>query len=58
LVQQEGPVADALLQAADAHGSDLILMGGYGHSPIVELLSGSVVDKVLRSSKQPVLLCR
>jgi nucleotide-binding universal stress UspA family protein len=58
LVQQEGPVADALLQAADAHGSDLILMGGYGHSPIVELVSGSVVDKVLRSSKQPVLLCR
>ena len=58
LVQQDGPVANALLQAADARRSDLILMGGYGHSPIVELVSGSVVDQVLRSSKQPVLLCR
>jgi nucleotide-binding universal stress UspA family protein len=58
LVQQDGPVADALLQAAGAHGNDLILMGGYGHRPIVELVSGSVVDQVLRSSKQPVLLCR
>jgi nucleotide-binding universal stress UspA family protein len=52
LVQQDGPVADALLQAAGAHGNDLILMGGYGHRPIVELVSGSVVDQVLRSSKQ------
>ena len=58
LVQQEGPVADALLQAADAHGSDLILMGGYGHSPIAELVSGSVVDEVLRASNRPVLLGR
>ena len=58
LVQQEGPVADALLLAAKTHGSDLIVMGGYEHSPIVELMSGSVVDNVLRASKQPVLLCR
>lgn len=58
LVRQEGPVAEAILETARTHGSDLVLMGGYGRSPLVELVSGSVVDKVLRASHQPVLLCR
>jgi nucleotide-binding universal stress UspA family protein len=58
LIQQEGPVAEALMHVADKHDSDLVLMGGYGHNPFVELLSGSVVDEVLRASKQPVMLCR
>jgi nucleotide-binding universal stress UspA family protein len=57
-VRQEGPVPEAILRAAAVHSSDLILMGGYGHSPLVELVSGSVVDEVLRASEQPVLLCR
>lgn len=58
LLEREGPTAEAILQAAEAHGSDLIVMGGYGRSPLVELLSGSVVDQVLRASRQPVLLAR
>jgi nucleotide-binding universal stress UspA family protein len=34
------------------------LMGGYGHSPVLEVVLGSVVDTVLRASQQPVLVCR
>jgi nucleotide-binding universal stress UspA family protein len=51
-------VADAILRTAAAHASDLIVMGGYGHYPVVELMLGSVVDDLLRASQQPVLICR
>jgi nucleotide-binding universal stress UspA family protein len=57
-VEERGPVADAILRTAQERGSDLILMGGYGHLPVRELLFGSTVDQVLRGSGQPVLVCR
>jgi nucleotide-binding universal stress UspA family protein len=33
-------------------------MGGYGHSPVMEVVLGSAVDQVLRESRQPTLICR
>ncbi len=58
LLQKHGSVAEVILDAAQEHGSNLILMGGYGHSPVLEVVLGSVVDRVLRASQQPVLVCR
>jgi nucleotide-binding universal stress UspA family protein len=57
-VEERGPVADAILRTAQTRESDLILMGGYGHLPVRELLFSSTVDQVLRGSQQPVLICR
>ncbi|MBC8449701.1 MAG: universal stress protein [Chloroflexi bacterium] len=57
-VQETGPVAVAILKAADEHGSDLIVMGGYGFSPVLEVVLGSAVDQVLRASRRPLLICR
>jgi nucleotide-binding universal stress UspA family protein len=57
-VEQRGPVADTILRTAEACDSDLILMGGYGHLPVRELLLSSTVDQVLSGSRQPVLICR
>jgi nucleotide-binding universal stress UspA family protein len=57
-VRQRGPAAEAILGTARDHGCDLILMGGYAHSPVVEVVLGSVVDRVLRKSQWPVLICR
>ncbi len=57
-LEEHGPVADAILRAAAAHASDLILMGGYGFNPLLEAVIGSAVDQVLREAKQPVLICR
>ncbi len=57
-VEERGPVADAILRTAQERDSDLILMGGYGHLPVRELLFSSTVDQVLRGSGQPVLICR
>ena len=56
--QCEGPVAPSLLVMAEETHSDLILMGGYGTSPLFNLLTDDVVDQILRGSGRPVLLCR
>ncbi|HJZ46140.1 MAG TPA: universal stress protein [Roseiflexaceae bacterium] len=56
--EENGPVADAILRAATAQASDLILIGGYGFNPLLEAVIGSTVDQVLRETRQPVLICR
>jgi nucleotide-binding universal stress UspA family protein len=58
LVAGRGPVAETILKEAEARNCDLILMGGYGHSPMVEIVLGSAIDQVLRESCCPVLVCR
>ena len=57
-VEERGAVEEAILNAARAHDSELIVMGGYGFSPVLEIVLGSAVDQVLRESQQPVLICR
>lgn len=56
--QCDGPVAPTLLVMAEETQSDLIIMGGYGTSPLFNLLNDDVVDQILRSSGRPILLCR
>ncbi len=57
-VSAEAEVGDAVMALAASRGCDLILMGGYGSSPAVELVVGSPVDRVLRLSEVPILVCR
>jgi len=57
-VLETGPVAPTMLSVADERQCNLILMGGYGHGPVVEVVVGSDVDSVLRESRSPVLICR
>lgn len=57
-LDQDGPVVDTILQTAAETGCDLILMGGYGYSPVKEIILGSSVDQVLRASTIPTLICR
>ena len=51
-------VADAILRRASEDSCDLILMGGYGMGPVVEAVIGSTVDRLLRKSTRPILICR
>jgi nucleotide-binding universal stress UspA family protein len=55
---ERGDVADAVLRSADQLGSNLIIMGGYGQGPVLEVVLGSSIDQVLRRSRQPILICR
>ncbi len=57
-IQAQGPVAGTILQTAAEYGCDLIIMGGYGFNPVMEIVLGSAVDEVLRTTKHPVLICR
>jgi nucleotide-binding universal stress UspA family protein len=56
--EEQGEAGSAILVAAERHKSELIVMGGYGSSPMLQIALGSAVDQVLRSSLHPVLICR
>lgn len=55
---ETGDVAEAIINASDAHQADLIIMGGYGFNSVMEIILGSAVDQVLRQARKPVLICR
>jgi nucleotide-binding universal stress UspA family protein len=57
-VREERTTAEAVLHVAGKHESNLLLMGGYGATPVLEIVLGSAVDQVLRESNMPVLICR
>jgi len=54
----DGNPADEILKLAEKESVDLIVMGTLGSSGIERFLLGSVADKVIRSSRIPVLTVR
>lgn len=58
LVAKDGDVAESILQTAQEECVDWIIMGGYGMNPIMEVALGSAVDRVLRESEHPIMICR
>ena len=58
MVEGQGPVAAEIMVTTEEQGCDLIIMGGYGFTPLLEVALGSVVDEVLRTSRRPMLICR
>ena len=51
----EGDVSQALLDFADQHGIDLIVIGTHGRKGLGKILMGSVAEHVFRQSPVPVL---
>jgi nucleotide-binding universal stress UspA family protein len=49
--------AAAILRAAEADRSDIVVVGTRGHGGAARLILGSVADKVIRGSHVPVLVC-
>jgi len=45
-----------ILQVVEEINADLIIMGGYGLSPLFEMFFGSTVDGVLRGTRVPVIV--
>ncbi|HTN62131.1 MAG TPA: universal stress protein [Devosia sp.] len=50
--------ADAIVETAEQHGSDLIVMGSHGRRGIGRLLLGSQAAEVLARSQIPVLIVK
>lgn len=57
-VEIASPIAQAILSLAEDQKTDMLLMGGYGARPVVEVVLGSTVDRVLRETHLPTLICR
>ena len=53
-----GYPAEEILAIAGAEGCDMIVMGTHGRKGIDRILFGSVAEKVVKSSKVPVLTVR
>jgi nucleotide-binding universal stress UspA family protein len=54
----KGVVADEILNFADKHGVDLIVVGSHGRVGFERFALGSVSEKVVRHAKVPVLVVR
>ncbi len=52
------PPAEVILDYVDRLNVDLLLLGGYSHNPILEVVQGSGVDEILRRTRIPLLICR
>jgi nucleotide-binding universal stress UspA family protein len=53
-----GVPVDEINQAIDDHGVDLVVMGTHGRTGLRHLVAGSVTERVVRSSRVPVLTIR
>ena len=53
-----GQPADAIVEYADTHDIDLIVMGTHGRGGVEKMWLGSVTEKVLRKAHCPVLALR
>lgn len=58
LLQGKQTVAGQIMAYAHEHERNVILIGGYGRQPMLEVVLGSVVDHLLREWTLPLLICR
>ena len=58
LVTRAGYANEVILDAMAEGDHDLLVIGAYGHSRIIEMVLGSTTEYVLRNATAPVFLCR
>ncbi|SME88564.1 Nucleotide-binding universal stress protein, UspA family [Tistlia consotensis] len=56
VISKEISIADTILSSASDLGSDLLVMGAYGHSRLRELVMGGVTRSVLQHLAMPALM--
>jgi nucleotide-binding universal stress UspA family protein len=57
-VIEGGPPAEAIVQASERLGVDVISMGSHGAGALARVVLGSVAEGVVRTSRKPVLVVR
>jgi nucleotide-binding universal stress UspA family protein len=56
MTERGSPIWNSLVQAADDHDVDLVVMGSHGRTGISLILLGSVASAVARHTDRPVLI--
>jgi len=54
----DGLVSETILDLAKENSSELIIIGGYGLPPMMEIIFGSTVNRILRGTNIPILVCQ
>src|SRR5262245_58005402 len=54
----EGDPGESIIEAAEAEGADMIVVGSHGRGAVGRFLIGSVSDHVVRNAPCPVLVVR
>ncbi len=54
----QGIPHEAIIQAAQAHGADLLILGSHGRTGLTRLLMGSVTEQVISKATCPVLVVK
>jgi nucleotide-binding universal stress UspA family protein len=57
-VIRPGYANEVIVETLAAGQHDLLVIGAYGHSRIIEMVLGSTTEYVLRNAAAPVFLCR
>lgn len=53
---RQGAPLDVILEAAEEHDVDLIMVGSHGHGALYDLVAGTVSQGVIHKAHRPVLL--
>ncbi|WP_318571015.1 universal stress protein [Salinigranum marinum] len=53
-----GKATDEILEYADTHGIDVIVIGSHGRSGVARMLMGSVAETVMKRASVPVTVVR
>ncbi len=57
-VSHQKPVVESIVATAEAHNSNMLIMGGFSFRPVLSLVLGSTVDQIIREFRHPILICR
>ncbi len=57
-IKGKRPAANLIQETVGSQKTNLIIMGGFGHRPALEIVIGSTVNQVIQNSQQPILICR
>ena len=58
IASERTDVGSVVREVAETVDADLIVMGGYGRTPVVEIMLGSTVNEVLQTTRRPTLICQ
>jgi nucleotide-binding universal stress UspA family protein len=58
IVKVSDNAGDLILETAEEHDCNILIMGGFGRRPFWRIVLGSLVDRMLREFPQPILISR